>query len=71
MVFVKLSRRRLSPRITLPAYSAASVINEGPKVKDVGASAELDTVYVTALVAAESYVARSLDVDQKISLLHV
>jgi hypothetical protein len=64
-VLERLSRRRLSPRITLPSYSAASVKNAGPKVREVGASAELETVYVTALVDAGSYVARSLRIAQR------
>lgn len=60
IVLDKLSRRRLSPKITLPSYSAASVKNEGPKVREVSASAELDTAYVTAFAEFGSYVARSL-----------
>jgi hypothetical protein len=60
MVFDRLSRRRLRPRITVPSYSDAKVKNGGPKVREVGASSESDTVYVTALVESGSYVARSL-----------
>lgn len=60
IVLDRLSRRRLSPRITLPSYSAARVNNGGPKDREVGASSALDTVYVTALSESGSYVARSL-----------
>lgn len=60
IIWDRLSRRRLSPKITLPSYSAASVKNGGPKVRDIGASAELDTAYVTAFAEFGSYVPRSL-----------
>lgn len=41
--------RRLRPSTTLPAYSEARDINDGPKVRVSGASAGSSTEYVTAL----------------------